>query len=262
VSPASGRHSRRDGRHNSSSVAEDRCPKRRGGGERESEGEGGEKEAPGPGRACSRLPLGVDLRAMPALHVNTRGALTVYMVSERETLGHWRPAPRRAARAVSRLARPRPIYRTAGLDVLSLRFSPVSLVRTCIWLNTAGGANTGAVDRAPARARRGRDGPLRRSSRCARGAFPSRSLHFSSAYALFLRDRLRFSREASSSRAILSPLARRSRLRRRAYDLFSASLVPAMSVTLLALNHRRARAPRRALAGRASHMRPTFLHIL
>jgi hypothetical protein len=133
--------------------------------ERSTKGEGGEKEAPGPGRACSRLPLGVDLRAMPTLHVNTRGALTLYMVSERESLAHRRPATRRAARAVCArcLASRAPTthLQDGWINVLSLRFSPVSLVRTCIWLDMAGGADTDAADRAPARARRGRDGPLR-----------------------------------------------------------------------------------------------------
>jgi hypothetical protein len=132
--------------------------------ERKSKGEGEEKKAPGPGRACSRLPLGVDLRAMPALHVNTRGALTIYMVSQRETLAHRRPATRRAARAVCArwlASRAPTTHLEDGRPRLSLRFSPVSLVRTCIWLDMAGGANTGAADRAPARARRGRDGPLR-----------------------------------------------------------------------------------------------------
>jgi hypothetical protein len=54
-----------------------------------------------------------------------------------------------SARAVSRLARPRPVHWTSSLDALCLPFPPRSHMRARIRLIMSGGANTGAADRRP-----------------------------------------------------------------------------------------------------------------
>jgi hypothetical protein len=140
--------------------------------ERESEGEGGEKDASGPGRACSSLQADQPIRgvgegkftvslfpsparrrpprdACPSRQHAGRSPRTHALGKETPGASALRCTARRShcLRALPRVSRPRPIYRTAGLDVLSLRFSPVSLVRTCVGLDMLGGANTDAADR-------------------------------------------------------------------------------------------------------------------